>query len=79
MPLLAQTELTRFSEMDQRRYLLPSFINHSTQQEYRKGLDLAMNALNDPDLGVRLAASITSGHLGDASAIPALQATLAVL
>jgi HEAT repeat protein len=46
--------------------LVTMFIEHSTPQEYRKVLDLAMNALNDPDPGVRLTASVTLGHLGDA-------------
>jgi HEAT repeat protein len=57
--------------------LVTMFIDHSTPQEYRKVLDLAMNALNDPDLGVRLTASVTLGRLADASAIPALQAAFA--
>jgi hypothetical protein len=68
-----QDTLAKIDALD----LVTMFTNHSTPQEYRKVLDLVMNALNDPDLGVRLTASVTLGRLGDASAIPALQVALA--
>ena len=57
--------------------LVPSFIKHFTGQEYRKVLDLAEKALDDPAGGVRIAASIMLGRLGDVSAVPGLQAALA--
>ena len=57
--------------------LVPSFIHDFTGQEYRAVMDLTMNALNDPDAGVRLTASITLGSLGDTSAIAALEAAVA--
>jgi len=53
--------------------LVPSIIHNSGEQENRNILDLTINALNDPDAGVRLTASITLGRLGDASAIAALE------
>ena len=53
--------------------LVPRIIHHSGDQEYRSILDLTINALNDPDEGVRLTASITLGRLADASAIVALE------
>jgi len=56
--------------------LVPDIIEHSGEQEYRNILDLTMNALNDPDAGVRLTASITLGHLGDISAIAPLEAAI---
>jgi len=56
--------------------LMPSVIKHFSGQEYRNVMDLMMNALNDPDAGVRLTASITLGSLGDPSAIAALQAAI---
>ena len=57
--------------------LVPDIIRNSGQQEYRNTLDLTMNALNDPDGGVRLTASVTLGRLGDTSAIATLQAAVA--
>lgn len=56
--------------------LLPSFIHDFTGEEYRRVLNLAVSALNDPAVGVRLTAAITLGRVGDTSAIPALQAAL---
>jgi HEAT repeats len=56
--------------------LVPDFIDHSGEQEYRNILDLTMNALNDPDAGVRLTASVTLGRLGDVSAIAPLEAAI---
>jgi HEAT repeat protein len=56
--------------------LVPDIIRHSGQQEYRNTLDLTMNALNDPDGGVRLTACVTLGRLGDTSAIATLQAAV---
>ncbi len=58
-------------------YLVPSVIKHFTAQEYQKVLDLAVNALNDPDLRIRLTASIMLGGVGDTSVMPALQAAIA--
>jgi len=56
--------------------LVLSIIHNSGGQEYRNILDLTMNALNDPDSGVRLTASITLGRLRDTSAIAALEAAV---
>ncbi|MGA8763447.1 MAG: HEAT repeat domain-containing protein [Candidatus Sulfotelmatobacter sp.] len=67
-----QDTLAKIDALD----LVTMFIDHSSPHEYRKVLDLVMKALRDPDLGVRLTASVTLGSLGDASAIPVLQAAL---
>ena len=56
--------------------LVPDIIHYSGEQEYRNILDLTMNALNDPDAGVRLTATVTLGRLEETSAIAALQAAL---
>jgi hypothetical protein len=57
--------------------LVPSFIHHSTAQEYQAVMDLTVNSLTDPDAGVRLTASITLGRLEDSSAVATLQAAVA--
>jgi HEAT repeat protein len=54
--------------------LVPDIIKHFSGQEHRNVMDLTMSALDDPDAGVRLTASVTLGRLGDTSAIAALQA-----
>jgi HEAT repeat protein len=53
--------------------LVPDIIHHSGEQEHRNIMELTTNALNDPDAGVRLTASLTLGRLGDTSAIAVLQ------
>jgi HEAT repeat protein len=52
---------------------VPDVIKHLSGQEHRNAVDMTMNALSDPDAGVRLTASITLGRLGDTSAIAALE------
>lgn len=53
--------------------LVPKLIEISGS-ERQTFLDLAVNALKDPDLGVRIAATTTLGRLGDISVIAPLQA-----
>ncbi|MFL6439456.1 MAG: HEAT repeat domain-containing protein [Terriglobales bacterium] len=56
---------------------VPSFIYHFTGQQYQAVMDMTVKSMNDPDAGVRLAASVTVGRLGDTSTIAALQAAVA--
>jgi hypothetical protein len=58
-------------------YLVPNIARESEDLEYRNILHWTINALNDPNAGVRLTASSTLASLRDTSAIDALQAATA--
>jgi HEAT repeat protein len=57
-------------------YLVPSF-QHLPEEDFQPLFGLVVKALEDPENGVRMAASFVLGQIGDVSAIPHLRKALA--